>query len=98
LFRPSGQIRPPEQRLILPPIIQGSVITPSQGKKDEFLNEQFDGNLLSIDPSDVLYSSLSQPTAAPQQQSTKFGETPVARRERRTQELQRTRLTRNLYH
>ena len=64
-------------------------------------NEQFYENLLLIDPSDVLYSSLSQPTAAaaaPQQQSTKFGETPVARRERRTQELQRTRLTRNLYH
>lgn len=34
----------------------------------------------------------------PRPQQSKVGETPIARRERRTQELQRTRLTRNLYH
>ncbi|UJR27643.1 hypothetical protein I4U23_008924 [Adineta vaga] len=33
-----------------------------------------------------------------QQQVFKYGETQIARRGRRTQELQRTRLTRNLYH
>jgi hypothetical protein len=56
---------------------------------------------LYIDPtsaSGLLHSSLSQTNAGAQQQLLKFGETPVARRERRTQELQRTRLTRNLYH
>ncbi|CAF0802038.1 unnamed protein product [Adineta ricciae] len=33
-----------------------------------------------------------------QQATYKFGETPIARRGRRTQELQRTRLARNFYH
>ncbi|CAF2736724.1 unnamed protein product [Rotaria sp. Silwood2] len=80
--RSSGQNRLPEQRLILPPI-QGSSLS------------------LSQDPSGangILHSSLSQTNAGSQQQLLKFGETPIARRERRTQELQRTRLTRNLYH
>ncbi|CAF1146484.1 unnamed protein product [Rotaria sordida] len=80
--RSTSQNRPPEQRLILPPI-QGSSLS------------------LSQDPSGasgLLQSSLSQTNAGSQQQLLKFGETPIARRERRTQELQRTRLTRNLYH
>ncbi|CAF2110267.1 unnamed protein product [Rotaria magnacalcarata] len=74
-----------EQRLILPPIAQAS-------------------SLLSLaDPtsaanSALLNSSLSPTNAGSQQQLLKLGETPIARRERRTQELQRTRLTRNLYH
>ncbi|CAF0822869.1 unnamed protein product [Rotaria sordida] len=82
LRQSTSQNRPPEQRLILPPI-QGSSLS------------------LSQDPSGasgLLQSSLSQTNAGSQQQLLKFGETPIARRERRTQELQRTRLTRNLYH
>ncbi|CAF3180938.1 unnamed protein product [Rotaria socialis] len=79
------QHRQLEQRLILPPIAQAS-------------------SLLSLaDPttatnSALLNSSLSPTNAGSQQQLLKLGETPIARRERRTQELQRTRLTRNLYH
>ena len=48
----------------------------------------------------MMHSSMSQTNSGLQQTKSqlKFGETPIARRERRTQELQRTRLTRNLYH
>lgn len=46
----------------------------------------------------LLNSPLSQTNTGSQQQLLKIGETPIARRERRTQELQRTKLTRNLYH
>ncbi|CAF0829487.1 unnamed protein product [Rotaria sp. Silwood1] len=80
--QPTGQNRPPEQRLILPPI-QGSSLSFSQDPTGA---------------SGLLHSSLSQTNAGSQQQLLKIGETPIARRERRTQELQRTRLTRNLYH
>jgi hypothetical protein len=46
----------------------------------------------------VLRNSLSPTNYSHQQHLLKVGETPIARRERRTQELQKNRLMRNLYH
>ncbi|CAF1277196.1 unnamed protein product [Adineta steineri] len=78
----TGHRRLSEHRVVLPPIVSGSNTSSLQGAND------------------VLHNSLNPALYHQQQQQLlpKFSETPVARRGRRTQELQRTRLTRNLFH
>lgn len=87
--------------MVLPPIVRGNNATPSQGRaRSCFFDGEKQSNIF-IDPTSatgLINSSMSQTNAGSQQQLLKLGETPVARRERRTQEIQRTRLTRNLYH
>ncbi|CAF0914462.1 unnamed protein product [Didymodactylos carnosus] len=82
----------PSDRLILPPIQQGS--TPIHESPLHHHHRKSDTN---TDNSQSLNSLLNQ-SIQQQQANSRFNETTVARRERRTQELQRIRLTRNLYH
>lgn len=88
-----------QQRVNLPTITQRNGSTLSQRKDINIL--LYSNYLLFIDSADVnalRYHSMS-PTDYPQyQRITKFGETPIARRERRTQELQKNRLMKNFYH
>ncbi|CAF0871756.1 unnamed protein product [Didymodactylos carnosus] len=80
----------PSDRLILPPIQQGS--TPIHESPYQRLSDTHTDNL------QFLNNPINRTVQQQQQTTSRFNETTVARRERRTQELQRTRLTRNLYH
>ena len=46
----------------------------------------------------LFHQALSPTNYSAQQHLIKVGETSIARRERRTQELQKNRLLKNLYH
>ncbi|CAF1177576.1 unnamed protein product [Rotaria sordida] len=79
----SGQHRPIEQRLTLPPIMSGNNSALRQNQTD--LNNLF-------------HNSSSPKHDSQNQNLTKFSETSIARRERATHELQKNRLMKNLYH
>ncbi len=52
----------------------------------------------SSDANNLLHLTMTSIDYPQYQRLFKFGETPIARRERRTQELQKNRLMKNLYH
>ncbi|CAF3322434.1 unnamed protein product [Rotaria socialis] len=80
--RPLGSHRANEQRISLPPIMSRNNTT--------LFSDANDGNCLWYNPTNLK-------TDSQQQHSIKIGETPIARRERATHELQKNRLMKNLY-
>lgn len=58
-------------------------------------------NVFTLDSGDInglVFHSVTPIDSHPYQRTLKFGETPIARRERRTQELQKNRLMKTLFH
>ncbi|CAF3219436.1 unnamed protein product [Rotaria sp. Silwood2] len=81
--RSSGQHRPIEQRITLPPITSGNNSALCRDPTD--VNGQ-------------LHNSSSPKNDSQNQNITQFGKTSIARRERATHELQKNRLMKSLYH
>jgi hypothetical protein len=100
-FRSKSQHRSVEQRGNLPSIKQGNNSPLFQSKdKNIFVDINYSWFVL-IDPIDVvdsLYHPLSPTNYFDHQCLIKIGETPIARRERRTHALQKNRLMKNLFH